>query len=367
MSQIVNKKISFISRVVLCTVLMTVLSPLAGIVGIVNAATLTGASLTLSDSRISQTSVSYTFDFDNVTTSAIQCISMQFGSTPGAVGGVTGLVTTGAAAGTSDYIPTLGTWTTTGSTGTQYIKATGSAQTPASATDRTVVITGITNGSTSNTAFYVDFKTFNNTDCATSPVDSSTIAFIYTDGQLVTATVDPTLTFAIAGVASGQSVNSATTNVATVTASNAINFGTITSATNKIAAQDVTVATNASTGYTLSVRYTGILTSGANTIDDLNTATVPTPNSTPIAFSAAGVEGFGYTTNDSTLGTGTAARFTTGAPKWAAFTTAPFEVAYSSAAVSNETTRIGFQVGVAATTQPGTYQTTVIYSAVPLY
>ena len=83
---------------------------------------------------------------------------------------------------------------------------------------------------------------------------------------------------------------------------------------------------------------------------------------------SAGTEAFGYTTNDATLGTGTAARFTTGGPKYAAFTTSNAEAGYSGAAVSSETIRLGYAVGISGTTPAGTYgSSTVIITATPAY
>lgn len=325
-----------------------------------NAATLTTGSVAISDSRPSTASVSYTIDFSNVTTSAIKCIKAVF-STQASGGSVpTGFTSTSAAlSGSSDYIPTPASWTTDASANGTVKITYSSGETPASASSRTLVLTGITNGSTADTAYYLQFSTFNNTDCATSPVDSSTIAFIYTTGQAVSVTVDSTLTFTVNSVASSQTVNGATTTVATT--SSTIPFGTVTASANAIAAHDLTISTNSDNGYTTYIRYTGDLTSGANTIDDLATHT----NASPGSFSAAGTEAFGYTTNDSTLGTGTAGRFISN--KWAAFDTTNYEVAYAATPVSSETTRVGYQVGVAGTTDAGVYTTTVIITATPVY
>lgn len=115
------------------------------------AATLTGSSVSLSDARTSQATVTYTVDFDNVTTSAIKCIKMVFSDAATGGSAPTGLSTASAtySAASSDYIPDVQTWTADGTTtpGTVVItNATG--ETPASATDATVVVTGMTNGST---------------------------------------------------------------------------------------------------------------------------------------------------------------------------------------------------------------------------
>lgn len=330
----------------------------------VSAAALTNGTVSLSDSRINQTSVSYTIEFDNVTTSSIRCISVAFKDAATAGSKPTGMsISSLALSGTSDYVPTPASWTVSNNNTTGVSSITfASGEVPSSASDRTLVLTGITNGSTAETGYFVQFNTYNNVDCATSPVDSATIMFIYTNGQTVSLTVDPSLSFTVAGVSSGGSVNGQTTNI-TTTAST-IPFGTVTSSTNRVGEQLLTVNTNAQGGYTVYVRYTGQLTSAA-----LDTITNHTgTNAAPTTFSAAGTESFGYSTSDSTLGTGTADRFTSsGGNKWAAFTTSDVEVAYNSGPVSNEQTDVGFQVGVAGATEAGTYTTTVIYTATPTY
>jgi len=327
-------------------------------------ATFTGGSLALSDSRPSTSSVSYTLDFDNVTTSAIKCILVKLDTAATGLGGVpTGLTSTGAAlSGTSDFIPTPASWTVdAASNGTIEITyATG--ETPANASDRTVVLTGITNGSTVNTPYYAVVSTYNNTDCSSSAVDSGVVTFIYTAGQAVSTTVDPSLSFQIDAVTTSQAVNGATTNRASTTTT--VPLGTVTASTNSVAAHDLVIGTNASNGYSIFARYTAALTNGSSdTITDHTGS-----NASPTSFPAAGAaEAFGYTTNDATLGTGTADRFTSsGGNKWAAFTTSNAEVAYSAGAAS-ETTRIGYQVGILSTTEAGTYTNTVILTATPTY
>ncbi len=326
-----------------------------------NAAALTAGTVTQSDSRPS-TSSTYTMDFSTVTTSATRCIKMVFATTTTGTTVPNNMTTTGAAfSGTSDYIPTPASWTTTATVNGTVTLTYATGETPASASNRTVVLTGITNGDTVNTPYYLQFSTFGNTDCATTPLDTATLAFVFVNGQVVTVTVDPSLTFSLALVASSQAVNGATTTIASTTST--VPFGRVTSSANAIAAHDLTVSTNSGTGYTIYTRYTGTLASGTPTIDDFSGS-----NGTPATFTAAGTEGFGYTTNDTSLSGGTPDRFTSsGGNKWAAFTTSNAEVAYSATAASSQTTRVGYQVGISNTTEALTYTTTVIYTVVPLY
>lgn len=333
------------------------LTPLAS----ANAATLSTASLGLSDSRPSQTGATYTFTTSNVTTSAIKCIRMIFATTATGSTVPTGMSTTSAAlSGTSNYIPTPGGWTVTANVNGTVDLTNASGETPASASARTVILTGITNSSVVDTSYYLRFNTYNNTDCTSSGVDSTTVTFINTDGTAVSLGVDPTLSFTVAGTASATSCNGATSNVTTTATT--VPFGTVTTSANKIGVQNLTVTTNAGNGYTVYTRYTAKPTFGSNTISDHSGS-----NATPTAFSAAGTEAYGYTTNDSSLGTGTTTRFTSTPNVWAAFTTSNSEVAYSNAAASSQTTCVGQQVGIGGTTPAGSYTTSVIYTATPVY
>ena len=276
----------------------------------------------------------------------------------------TGMVTSGVTlSGTSTYMPTPGSWTASSATpGTVKVTfATG--ETPAGASARTLVLGGITNGSTAETGYFVQFSTYNNIDCVSSPIDTGVTTFIYTTGQAVSLTVDPALAFTIDALAGSQVVNGVTTTVASTDGT--IPFGTVTSSANSIAAHNLTVTTNAGSGYTVYTRYTQAPTNGSHSITDW-TGT----NASPSTFSAAGTEAFGYTTNDATLsvtGDGTD-RFTNPASQFAAFTTSNAEVARSTAAVTSEITKVAYQVGISGTTPAGTYNnSTVIFTATPAY
>jgi len=328
-----------------------------------HAATLTGSNTTLSDPRPSQVGVTYTVDFGSVTTSATKCFKLSFATTAtGTTVIPTGMSSIGASYDVvaSDYVPDAQTWTIGASVNGTVTLTNATGETPASASGRTLVLAGITNGSVADTQYYIRFATFNNVDCVSSPVDSGIGVFIFTNGQVVSLTIDPSLVFTINSVGSGVTVvTGATTTV--VTTSTTIPFGTVNSSVNAIAGHDLTVGTNAGSGYTVYTRYTGVLATGVGGTIPNHTGT----NGTPTSFSAAGTAAFGYTTNDYSLGTGTAGRFNSNL--WAGFTTTNDEVAFSSAGVSSETTRVGYQVGVAANTPAGSYSTTVIMTVVPSY
>jgi hypothetical protein len=328
--------------------------------GLANAQQLNAASVAQTDPRISVSS-NYTVTVSNVQTVLTRCIKEVYATTATGTTVPPGFVSTAASVNTggSNYVAFSG-WTLTATTNGTLTYTLAGGATTASAAARTFEVDGVTNGNTSNTTYFLQFSSYSDAAC-TVPLDNVVIAYVYTDGQSVSVTVDPVLTFAVASVAAAQTVNAATTNV--TTSGTTVPLGTPTISTNQIGAQDITVTTNAGTGYTVSIRYTGQLSSAGNLLTN-HTGT----NAAPTAFSAAGTEAFGYTTNDGTLGTGTAGRFTaTGGNKWAAFSTTNAEVAFDAAPVSAQTTRIGFQVGIAGITKAGTYTTTVIYTATPIF
>jgi len=331
------------------------------------AASIANREMKLSDSRPGNaggTGVTYDFegDFSNTT---VYCLRVQYCTTAtGTCTKPTGMVTTSATKDSGNWAGfTAGSWTIVNTTDgeTKYTNVSGEAPSP---TTNASLSTGtITNSSTSATAF-ARVTTYTNTDCATGSTDTGVAAFAIISGISVTATVAETLTFSIAAVGSGsgETVNGATTNVTTTTTG--VAFGELSTGSNKIGAHDLTVSTNATGGYTTTVAYTQKLRIDvSNDIDDHSGT-----NAAPTTFSGAGTEAFGYTTEDSSLGTGTADRFTSaGGNKWAGFSTTPYEVAYSSAPVSSQTIRTGYQVGISGTTTAGDYSTTVIYVCTPIY
>lgn len=331
------------------------------------AATLSAASVALSDPRPSTTS-NYTFTGSSVTTGApgtIRCIKMLFSDTAAGTNVPTSMSTTGGGVTVdttnTNYIPTPASWTFTHTVNGTMTLTNAAGEIPASASARRVVINGITNSNLADTKFWLKINTYNNVDCATSPVDNAAVQFILTNGSTLSLTIDDTLTFTVGAVAGGQSCNGVTTAAASTATT--IPFGTITPAANGIVCQDLTAATNAANGYTIHARYTAAPTNSLAQTIASHTGT----NAAPTTFSAPGTEAYGYTTGDATLGTGTANRFTSPAQAWAAMTTTNAELAYEPVGVTNTTYRVGHQVGVSLITRPGTYTTTVIYTCTPIY
>lgn len=326
----------------------------------VAAADLTSASLELSDPRSSQTS-NYTFSASSFTTgTAIECVQLELNTAADGSGSVPAGVTTTSSTLSSSTVITAGSWTvdnsSNGTLGATY--ATG--ETPNASGN--IVWGGVTNGNTEETTYYGIFTSYSDDTCSTA-VDSVTIAYVYKDGELVQLTVEPTLTFVCANVGAGQSVNGATTTHAS-TGTGIDYLNDVTSGANGISAHDLQVTTNATAGYVVYIRHTGQLTNESSDTIDNHTGT----NVAPTSFSAAGTESWGYTTEDSSLDGGTADRFTNPAGGWAGFTTGNEEVASNTGPTTGtETTRVGHQVGIASTTEAGTYQSTIIYTVVATF
>lgn len=331
---------------------------------VASVAALSDSSLSLSDPRPSQTGVTYTFDSSGFDTgTSLQCITLQLNDAANMGGSVPSAIdTTGAALDASGTLVTETNWTGAYGTNGLLQLTYGAGEVPAGS--GSLVFTGIDNGDTDGTTYYAQLNTYSNIDCSTGLTDSATVAYVYKAGEPVSLTIDPTLTFTCVGVASSSAVNGGTTTAAST--ASGIDFGNnVTSSTNGISAHDLQVTTNASGGYVVYIRHTGQLTNGSSDTIDNHSGT----NLTPSAFPAAGTEAWGYTTEDATLSAvGDGANRFTATGEYAGFTTSNEEVVVNTAAApGTETTRVGHQVGVASTTEAGTYNTTIVYSIVATF
>jgi hypothetical protein len=321
----------------------------------VSAATLNTASLELSDPRSSQSS-SYTVTASGFTTGTlIKCLEVDLDlQADGAGGAVTGINTASQSFDSSSVL-TPASWTEDVSTNGTLRITSVAGENPAASGN--LIWSGVTNGSAEGTTYYALVSTYTDVVCSSSVVDSVTMAFVYTDGELVTLTIDPTLTFSVSAVAAPGSVNGATLN--TDSTASGIDYlpSVVTSSANGISSHDLGVTTNASGGYNVYIRHTAQLTNSSSDVIANHAGT----NGTPLAFTAAGTEGWGYTTEDTDL-----SQFQPNL--WAGFSTSNELVMTNSVATAGtETVRVGQQVGIATDTPAGTYQSTIIYTVVAEY
>lgn len=324
---------------------------------------LSSSSLLLGDPRTGETTT-YSFSSSNFSTAtSIRCLEIELNTqADGAGSAVPGIDTTGSSLDSSTVL-TAGSWTVDNSTNSTLRITNAAGESPSASGN--IVFGGVDNGTTEGATYFAIVTTYTNVGCTTPTggVDTAVVAFIYTDGELVQLTIDPTLTFSINSVLASQAVNGATTTVASTPSG--INFGnSVTQSVNGVSAHELEVGTNATGGYSVFIRHTSDLTNGSDTISN-HTGT----NASPTSFPAAGTEAWGYTTLDSDLGgTGDNDRFTNPGGEWAGFTTSNELVMDNSNAVSGtETALVGHQVGISSTTPAGTYQTTIVYTVASTY
>jgi len=333
----------------------------------VYAGSFTTSKVTIDNSRSGQSGVSHTYSFITGTTGNIKTVEMLYCTTvSGTCTTPNGIVTTSASQGS---ISGLGASTTNFATNGTLTLTVTSESSVASGTTITLPYSNITNPTTMNSSFFVRITSKDN---ASATIDSTTVAFATLTNTSITITADVASTFSVAitPVITG-SVNGQAINITSTTASS-IPFGALTTGGTKAAAHDVTVITNSTNGYVITVKATNPpLIDGSNNIDNFTE-----PNSLPLAWSSpAGGSpnvntGFlGYTTEDSSLCTGTVDRFTSsGGNKWAGFDVTPYEVGCNTAAVtSGETTRVGWQVEINGTQPAGSYTGDIIIVTTPTY
>lgn len=176
-------------------------------------------------------------------------------------------------------------------------------------------------------------------------------------------TAAPSLVVSIAGVNSGVTVGGLVTTV-TSTATG-MGFGSLTvgDGSPNIAAQTITVTTNATGGYTSTVQQNNDLTSdNSDTI-----ATVSGTNASPAAFGTGVTMGrFGYHTTDTSLCSGTTGRFNVN-DTYAALSTTPYEVACSLTTASSEQTSLVYKLVIGTLQEAGNYQNVITYITTATY
>lgn len=193
----------------------------------------------------------------------------------------------------------------------------------------------------------------------------------------VTASVDTTLTFTVAGVTSGGTVNGET--ISTTTTATAIGFGTLASGTPVLGAQDLTVTTNAQNGFVVTVREDqNLLSANGADIDTFKDgANTATPEAWTAPLATLGNENtyghMGLTSDDTDLNGN---EFYSGALiKWAGnfFSTTTRQV-FSHNAPSDGTTqnigkaRVGYKIQVSALQEAATdYTNHLIYVCTPTF
>lgn len=173
-----------------------------------------------------------------------------------------------------------------------------------------------------------------------------------------------TLTFSINGLPAGTTTASVVTDASTT--ATAIDFGTLTFNDDAIAAQRLTLSTNATEGYqVLKYATQELLNSYGLPIPSVSsTNALPAGWSTACVVSSTSTGCFGYHTTDATL-SGGSARFGA-ADTYAAVSATPEEIIYSSVPV-NSTEDVIYRVEVNELQPAGQYRTDIVYLAIPVF
>jgi hypothetical protein len=326
----------------------------------VNAALITSSSVQPSSSIPSASNATYvtTFTFPDPTT--LECIQVKFATAPSMGTAATGM-TAGSGFTLSGGGLTQANWTNYGSTnGTLEIFA-ATAQTP-TLTAATVNWTGVTNTSITNpTPIYAQITTYSTESssgatCSGQVDQSNIMALLFTSGVVTQVSVDPALTLTVANY--GSAVNSSGDTITATTSATSIPFGTVDGGSVGAASQTLTVGTNAAHGYNLYINKT-------QTLIDANSDTYRDQGnllSAPASFDGSAAQSSFALTDDST-------NKSLGSNKWG-----KIQNVTNSDAIDDATTPVAaqivhteFKVETGNTQAPGTYTTTVIYTAAPSY
>lgn len=175
----------------------------------------------------------------------------------------------------------------------------------------------------------------------------------------VNVQVEPTLNFEVTGRT--LACNGVLPTSGATSSGNSLNLGSINNV--GVASQSLNVSTNAASGWTVYARSLGPM----NSPNGHTLAAVASSNAAPGPFPVIGTESIGYTLNDSTLSGPSPNRFTAGGPNWAAMDAANAEVYFNDNAFVGGIRCVAYRAQAGPTTPAGTYSTTVVYTAVPLY
>lgn len=189
---------------------------------------------------------------------------------------------------------------------------------------------------------------------------------------VMSAAVTSNLVFAVAPVASGTTINGITTNGTSSTST--IPFGSLTAGAKRMIGQELTVTTNATNGFTVTVEQNqDLLAGGGAKIDPFIDGTASTTaqswvGPTPVLGSLNTYGHMGFTTSDTSLA---GAAF--GADKWKGFVgTTPAEVMYNTGPADGLAAHVGkaqvvYGVQISALQEAGDYTNTLTYICTPRF
>lgn len=225
-------------------------------------------------------------------------------------------------------------------------------------------------------------------DSSLVDLDTGTAKIATVNAVTVQATVEPYITFTIAGVANGTTINTHNTscgsnndvtNAGTDAGANTVNLGTLGSGVINKAAQDLTVSTNG-TGYVITATSSGRFidkTSGLFLTDNMTSAGLTGADTpVPAVFPATGNPYFGiHACGPRTAAVGadiwannSATSFSSGAKYSNPFNTgtngySATLATYSGGPISADVTTVEYAASISNTTYAGIYRNTLTYVA----
>jgi len=258
-----NKKPQFQIALVKAFIVATVLAlvPLVNAVK-VGASQISNRSLAISTSVGAATGVTYSLSTSALPTSgtAVKSLQIKFcTSLPGCASAPAGFSPTSSTLASQPSGLGASGWSTSGSTpGSLRIYNSSNSTNPSGAVS--VVWSGVTNPTATNTTFYGIISTYSNDDW-TGEIDNGSIALSTSTQVQISLTVDETLTFCAGTSITGQ-------NCATVSG-NFVNLGHGSTTSTAMGSSVMAASTNGSAGYAITISGP-TLTSGSNTITALS-------------------------------------------------------------------------------------------------
>jgi hypothetical protein len=369
------KQIKKYSKIVLIVGLMIALVTMYVATPIAEAGTLSNREARLSDSRLSQTSVSIDFLATKSAADNIACIKMDFctGATLGDCSAPPGMDTTGATTTSSTNWNNLdpANWIIAATTTNSVTASSTSAENLGTA--GSWVIGGLTNSSATST-YYLQIYTYTDSGCSTQS-DTGVIAYAVLSGVTVTATVAETLNVTVNASTCDSFLTDGTDKVSATTS---IAFGAVNTETFYNSCQRVDIGTNSSNGYAARIHKTQPLTFGGETISDEDCDGSCT-TTTEQVWQTATNNGFGYCMKDRDLNAAQVADagWETN-PCGSASADQYFKVIantsgeaatfmQSGSATTTNKSWVGYRLSVDTVQSPGDYTTTLIYTITPNY
>ncbi len=190
----------------------------------------------------------------------------------------------------------------------------------------------------------------------------------------VTAAVDTTFTFSIAGVAASTTAITGEATTTITTTATSVAFGTLNAGVIGVAAQSLTVSTNAKNGFSVTIQQDHDLVSASTA--DINVFVDGDATTTPVAWTPpSGQVGddttyghYGITSEDGTLSWGGGDPFGSALYSGSFAATAPLEVFYHNGVANGATTSVGIKIETSALQEAANdYSNTLTYVATPVF